>query len=58
MADNKIGGLPVVDPAGNLIGIITETDIFKFLLVMLGARTPGVHVERWQCARVRACWPC
>ncbi len=44
MADNKIGGLPVVDDAGNLIGITTETDIFKVLLVMLGGRTPGIRV--------------
>jgi acetoin utilization protein AcuB len=43
MADNKIGGLPVVDAGGNLVGIVTETDIFKVLLVMLGARTPGVR---------------
>jgi acetoin utilization protein AcuB len=44
MADNKIGGLPVVNDAGSLVGIITETDIFKVLLVMLGGRTPGHRV--------------
>ena len=43
MADNKIGGLPVVED-GELVGIITETDIFKVLLELLGARTPGVRV--------------
>ena len=43
MADNKIGGLPVMDD-GRLVGIITETDIFKILLELLGARTPGVRV--------------
>ena len=43
MADNKIGGLPVVQN-GALVGIITETDIFKVLLELLGARTPGVRV--------------
>lgn len=43
MADNKIGGLPVVE-GGKLAGIITETDIFKILLELLGARTPGVRV--------------
>ena len=43
MADNKIGGLPVTDD-GKLVGIITETDIFKSLLELLGARTPGVRV--------------
>ncbi len=43
MADNKIGGLPVVEN-DQLVGIITETDIFKVLLELLGARTPGVRV--------------
>jgi acetoin utilization protein AcuB len=43
MADNKIGGLPVVED-GNLVGIITETDIFKVFLEMLGARTKGLRL--------------
>jgi len=43
MADSKIGGLPVVD-GDNLVGIITETDIFKILIELLGARTPGLRV--------------
>ncbi len=43
MADNKIGGLPVL--AGNrLVGIITETDIFKILVEFLGARAPGLRL--------------
>lgn len=29
MVDNKIGGLPVVDGQDRLVGVITETDIFK-----------------------------
>jgi len=29
MADNRIGGLPVVDENGRVIGVITETDIFR-----------------------------
>lgn len=29
MLDKKISGLPVVDDSGNLIGIITESDIFR-----------------------------
>ena len=44
MADNKIGGLPVMGEKGDLAGIITETDIFKALLVLMGARTPGVRM--------------
>ena len=30
MVGNKIGGLPVMD-AGRLVGVITETDVFKAL---------------------------
>ncbi len=30
LADNKISGLPVVDPEGKLVGVITETDIVDF----------------------------
>ncbi len=43
MADSKIGGLPVVR-SGSLVGIITETDLFKLFLELLGAREPGVRV--------------
>ena len=43
MADNKIGGLPVVED-GNLVGIITETDIFKVFLELLGAREEGLRL--------------
>jgi acetoin utilization protein AcuB len=43
MADHKIGGLPVVRD-GDVIGIITETDLFKIFLEMLGAREPGVRL--------------
>lgn len=43
MADNKIGGLPVVD-GGKLAGIITETDIFKVLIELLGTRAAGLRI--------------
>ena len=43
MADNKIGGLPVVRD-GNVVGIITETDLFKIFLEFMGAREKGVRV--------------
>lgn len=43
MADNKIGGLPVTDN-GSVLGIITETDIFKLFLELMGARDPGVRI--------------
>jgi acetoin utilization protein AcuB len=43
MADNKIGGLPVTR-GEEVIGIITETDLFKIFLELMGAREPGVRV--------------
>jgi acetoin utilization protein AcuB len=43
MADNKIGGLPVMEN-GRLVGIITETDIFKVFLELLGAREKGLRL--------------
>lgn len=43
MVDNKIGGLPVVRD-GKLVGIITETDLFKIFLELLGARKKGVRL--------------
>lgn len=43
MTDSKIGGLPVME-GGTLVGIITETDIFKILLELLGARKPGLRI--------------
>ena len=44
MVDNKIGGLPVVDGDGAVIGIITETDIFKAFIELFGARKTGVRI--------------
>ena len=43
MADNKIGGLPVVRD-NEVVGVITETDLFKIFLELLGAREPGIRV--------------
>jgi acetoin utilization protein AcuB len=43
MADMKIGGLPVM--RGNaLAGIITETDLFRAFVDLLGGRRQGVRV--------------
>jgi len=44
MADNKIGGLPVTRN-GKVIGMITETDLFKTFLEMLGGREEGVRIS-------------
>lgn len=43
MADNKIGGLPVMRD-GRVVGLITETDLFKILLELMGAREGGLRV--------------
>lgn len=43
MIDHRIGGLPVMRE-GELVGIITETDIFKAFMEMLGARDQGVRL--------------
>jgi len=40
MHDNKIGGLPVMDKK-ELVGIITEQDIFGALITITGARRPS-----------------
>ncbi len=42
MADNKVGGLPVLRDQ-HVVGIITETDLFKIFLELMGARTSGVR---------------
>ena len=43
MADNKIGGMPVLNKEGKVVGIITETDLFKIFLELMGARENGVR---------------
>jgi acetoin utilization protein AcuB len=43
MADKKIGGVPVVS-AGKVVGIITETDLFKTFLELMGARQKALRV--------------
>jgi acetoin utilization protein AcuB len=43
MADNKIGGLPVLRDS-RVVGIITETDLFMIFLEMLGARERGIRL--------------
>jgi len=57
MVDNKIGGLPVMR-GREIVGMITETDLFKMFLELMGARDTGVMVtaliqeERGQLARI------
>ncbi|HET9680993.1 MAG TPA: CBS domain-containing protein [Candidatus Limnocylindrales bacterium] len=37
MVDHKIGGLPVELPGGRLVGVITETDIFRVFCSMFAS---------------------
>ncbi|NPV86484.1 MAG: CBS domain-containing protein [Anaerolineae bacterium] len=46
MAENKIGGIPVVK-GDEVVGIITETDIFKVFLEVLGAHEAGIRVSAY-----------
>lgn len=44
MADHKIGGLPVMR-GDELVGIITETNLFRIFLELLGAREKGLRLS-------------
>jgi acetoin utilization protein AcuB len=43
MADRRIGCLPVMR-GGELVGIITDNDLFTIMVDLLGARRPGVRL--------------
>lgn len=43
MVDHKIGSLPIME-SGRLTGIITETDIFKAFVEILGGRSDGIRL--------------
>jgi acetoin utilization protein AcuB len=43
MSDNKISGLPVMR-GSELVGVITESDLFSILLDVFGARRSGVRI--------------
>jgi acetoin utilization protein AcuB len=44
MTDLEIGGMPVTRD-GKIVGMITETDLFKVFLELMGAREKGVRVS-------------
>lgn len=45
MRQHKIGGMPVVEESGKLVGIITESDIFAAFMEVLGAGGDGARIE-------------
>jgi acetoin utilization protein AcuB len=44
MADNKIGGLPVVDKDDHVVGVITETDVFRAFIDIYRAGHSGLYL--------------
>lgn len=44
MEQKAIGGLPVVDDAGRVVGIVTDHDIFKLLTDICGAKNKGIEL--------------
>jgi acetoin utilization protein AcuB len=44
MVDAKIGGMPVTR-SGKIVGMITETDLFKVFMELMGAREKGIRVS-------------
>ena len=44
MVDHKIGGMPVIHKDGSVVGVITETDIFKTFVEMLGGGEHGLRL--------------
>jgi len=45
MWESKIGSLPVVDPEGHLVGIITEADFIAIALQLLGSEIEKSDIE-------------
>jgi acetoin utilization protein AcuB len=43
MLENKISSLPVINNKSELIGIVTQTDIFKVLINIAGVYTGGIQ---------------
>ena len=44
MLENNFGGLPVVDDENKIVGIITDTDVFKVLVEISGVYEGGAQV--------------
>jgi acetoin utilization protein AcuB len=44
MVDNKVGGLPVVHEDNRVVGVITETDVFRALIELYRAGHAGLYL--------------
>lgn len=44
MLENQVSGLPVID-GRDLVGIITETDLFRALIDILGVKRPHTRID-------------
>lgn len=44
MAEKRIGGVPVIDENRLVVGVLTESDLFRMLVQMTGVRRGGVQM--------------
>ena len=44
MAEKRFGGMPVVDDSNRIVGIITESNIFKVLATITGVHIGGIQL--------------
>ena len=44
LLDNKLSGAPVVNNEGELVGVITQADIFRVLVSLSGVREKGIQL--------------
>jgi len=44
LADNDIGGVPVVNDQQAVVGIVTESDLFHLFIEMFGSRKKGLRI--------------
>jgi acetoin utilization protein AcuB len=44
MVDNKVGGLPVVEGDNHVVGVITETDVFRAFIELYRAGHAGLYL--------------
>lgn len=44
MLENNIGGMPVVDDKNKVVGVVTDSDIFKVLVRITGVMEGGIQI--------------